>query len=256
MTGLDLLVVTLLVSGVGQAPPDPLEPVRQLYASADYESALAALETAVLGGCAGGGDRAPAVSGAVPDGARPHRGGRDRHRTGPRHRPFVSSRRTGPAAGAIGLCHGAVAGAAEGGARDLCGRQGRLRSARVTTPQRRGSFERSTCSACWSRPIRRSAICGPWRRGSWISVGRRPRRLRQLLASRSRRRRRRTHRWQQRPQRLRPPRHRQPQREVPATPPVVICRSRCRPGTRLPLERSSSPSFAAPSKSPSTSAGW
>lgn len=44
MTGLDLLVVTLLLSGGGQAQPDALEPVRQLYASAEYESALLALE--------------------------------------------------------------------------------------------------------------------------------------------------------------------------------------------------------------------
>ena len=44
MTGLDLLVVTLLLSGGAQAQPDALEPVRQLYASAEYESALLALE--------------------------------------------------------------------------------------------------------------------------------------------------------------------------------------------------------------------
>lgn len=44
MTAIDLLVVTLLFSGGGQAQPDALEPVRQLYASAEYESALAALE--------------------------------------------------------------------------------------------------------------------------------------------------------------------------------------------------------------------
>ena len=46
MTGLyGVLVVALLASGGGQPPKaDALDAVRQLYASADYESALAALE--------------------------------------------------------------------------------------------------------------------------------------------------------------------------------------------------------------------
>lgn len=44
MTAIDLLVVTLLFAGGGQVQPDALESVRQLYASAEYESALAALE--------------------------------------------------------------------------------------------------------------------------------------------------------------------------------------------------------------------
>jgi TonB family protein len=44
MNGFDLLVVALLLSGGSQARPDTLETVRQLYASAEYESALLALE--------------------------------------------------------------------------------------------------------------------------------------------------------------------------------------------------------------------
>jgi TonB family protein len=46
MTGLGgVLFIALLATGVAQPPePDPLDAVRQLYASADYESALTALE--------------------------------------------------------------------------------------------------------------------------------------------------------------------------------------------------------------------
>ena len=45
MPGLIFLLAAMLSLGGGQAPPsDPVDTVRQLYAAADYEAALAALK--------------------------------------------------------------------------------------------------------------------------------------------------------------------------------------------------------------------